>query len=140
MMQSLTNHLAGLHDMLVSALAFGGFLVAFVVLWFMQTVTADAGVRYKLAFVQLLQRIFYVMLACALATNAVLMLNDGTLPPLRDMFVEISFFALSIVSFWRHRGAPRLPAALRKWDVKPTLHYDVPSSKPNGQGLHAQQS
>ncbi len=96
---------------ILSALALSNALTAFVVLYFMQAVTAGSGFHSRLAFLQLIQRGVYIVLAFALMKNAIHIYFDGIMPAFGDGLVETAFFLASLVSFLRHRLAPPIPAS-----------------------------
>lgn len=96
---------------ILSVLASTNALTAFVVLYFMQAVTAGAGFHSRLALLQFFQRCVYAVLAFALMKNAVHIYFDGIMPAFGDALVETAFFLASIVSFLRHRLAPPIPAS-----------------------------
>jgi hypothetical protein len=104
---------------ILSALAAVNFVSAFIVLYMMQTVTGQMGVRSKLALLYLVQRVIYLFLVYALFTNAVHIYFDGIMPARSDAMVETAFFLSCVISFLRHRLAPSLPVsdAARRWSA-----------------------
>jgi hypothetical protein len=111
---------------ILSALGAANFVSAFIVLYMMQTVTGQMGIRSKLALLYLVQRAVYLFLVYALFRNAVHIYFDGVMPARTDAMVETAFFLSCVVSFLRHRLAPSIPAsdAARSWSA-PILrsHY-----------------
>jgi hypothetical protein len=106
---------------------------AFIVLYFMQTVTASSGVRSWIALLQGIQRALYIALSFALMVNAVHVYNDHILPNVYDGFVELALFSLCFVSFLRHRYAPPVPAdATWKWPPAAVEYGPRPSRTLNG--------
>jgi hypothetical protein len=100
------------HEMFfIDAMAMANGVSAFIVIYFMQVVTAGSGFDSHIAVLQLVQRGLYTLLAAALLMNAVHIYFDAVLPPLNGAFVEMSFFMVSFVSFLRHRMAPKLPGS-----------------------------
>lgn len=94
-------------------MAIANFVTAFIVIYFMQVVTSDAGISSGLARLQFVQRALYLLLAIALFWNAIGIYFDGITPSPNGAFVEFSFFLVSAVSFLRHRTAPPLPGSPR---------------------------
>lgn len=93
---------------------FGMLLVSFasslIVIYFMQVVTKDFGFKCRVAVVMLVQRVLYVGLAVSLVWNGLVIVETADLaPPLPTLAIELFFFALSAVSYWRHKYAPPLP-------------------------------
>lgn len=99
----------------IDAMAMANGVSAFIVLYFMQTVTGASGFGSSIAVLQLIQRGSYVLLAAALWMNATHIYFDRVLPSLTSAMVEGMFFLVSVVSFLRHRLAPKVPVADAGW-------------------------
>lgn len=99
----------------IDLLAMANGVSAFIVLYFMQTVTSGSGFSSGIAMLQLTQRGLYVLLAAALWMNATHIYFDRVLPSITSAMVEGAFFLVSAASFLRHRLAPPVPASDVNW-------------------------
>jgi hypothetical protein len=99
----------------IDVMATANGVSAFIVLYFMQTVTSGSGFASHIAMLQLAQRGLYILLSASLWMNAIHIYFDRVPPPLNGALVELSFFLVSIVSFLRHRMAPKIPATDANW-------------------------
>ena len=96
-------------NVLIVSSALAQAISAFIVLFFMQSVTKGAGLHCKLALIQLAQRICYCALSFYLMNNAISIYTDWRCPPFDDMAVFISLMACCMASYVRHRMAPPIP-------------------------------
>ena len=99
----------------IDVMATANGVSAFIVLYFMQTVTSGSGFGSTIAFLQLTQRALYIVLAASLWMNAIHIYFDSTPPSANSALVEGAFFLVSIVSFLHHRMAPKVPASDINW-------------------------
>jgi len=119
---------------LAAAAAFANAGSALIILYFMQAVTHGAGIRCRLALLQLVQRISYGILAMLLMKNALDIYASGEPPTWQHLGVQFSFLLCCTVSYLRHRLSPPIAS----WE-KPaaSLRYGPHAAKPNGAVYHA---
>lgn len=82
-------------------------VASIIVLYIMQTVTADASFTSILGIVKLAHRSSLALLAILLMANAGATLNDMSDPKLFDLASQLAFLLVVLLSAVRHRMAPK---------------------------------
>lgn len=82
-------------------------IAAFGILWIMQIVTREAGLRSILQVIKGCHRLALAALAVALFTNAAATLYDDTDPRVVDFAAQLALLLVIGMSAIRHRMVPR---------------------------------
>ena len=96
-------------DFYILAVVYANAITAFIAIYFGQGATRGAGFHCPLAMILLVHRALYFGLAFVLMVNATDIYNRWELPQTSSLALEISLFAVSVFSYFRHTMAPPIP-------------------------------